>query len=193
MSPRPVAFAGWLVVALTATPAIVAAATTDWPAFRGNRGDGAAAAGILDPAKGLEVVWKRPIGSGYSAISTAGGVGVTMAVDGEHDVVLAFDLATGKDRWKHQLAPFYKGHDGSDDGPIATPAIAGDRVFALGPRGHLVALNLADGAVAWSRTLGESDSRLPVYGHAASTVVVDDLVLVLSGGAAGKTLLALGQ
>lgn len=193
MSPRSIVLAGWLVVALTATPTLAAAATADWPAFRGNRGDGTAAAGILDPAKGLEVVWKRPIGSGYSAISTAGGVGVTMAVDGEHDVVLAFDLATGKDRWKHQLAPFYKGHDGSDDGPIATPAIAGDRVFALGPRGHLVALSLGDGSVAWSRTLGESDSRSPVYGHAASPVLVDDLVLVLSGGAAGKTLLALGQ
>ena len=193
MSRRPVVLTRWLVVALAATPTLAAAATTDWPAFRGSRSDGTAAAGILDPAKGLEVVWKRPIGSGYSAISTAGGVGVTMAVDGEHDVVLAFDLATGKDRWKHALAPFYKGHDGSDDGPIATPAIAGDRVFALGPRGHFVALNLADGSVAWSRTLGESDSRSPVYGHAASPVLVDDLVLVLSGGAAGKTLLALGQ
>jgi len=193
MSPRPLAFAGWLVVALTVTPTLAAAAATDWPAFRGNRGDGVAAAGILDPAKGLEVVWKRPIGSGYSAISTAGGVGVTMAVDGEHDVVLAFDLATGKDRWKHAVAPFYKGHDGSDDGPIATPAIAGGRVFALGPRGNLVALDLADGTVAWSRTLGESDSRSPTYGHAASPVPVDDLILVLTGGAAGKTLLAVGQ
>ena len=60
-------------------------------------------------------------------------------------------------------------------------------------RSAYVALDLADGKVAWSRTLGESDSRAPVYGHAASPVPVDDLILVLSGGAAGKTLLALGQ
>jgi hypothetical protein len=53
MSPRPVALTGWLVVALAATPTLAAAAITDWPAFRGNRGDGTAPAGILDPAKGL--------------------------------------------------------------------------------------------------------------------------------------------
>ncbi|MEE8526055.1 MAG: PQQ-binding-like beta-propeller repeat protein, partial [Thermoanaerobaculia bacterium] len=123
----------------------------------------------------LEVAWKRPLGSGYSSISVADGRGVTLFSDGDSDFVIAFDAATGAELWRHRIGEVYKGHDGSSDGPLSTPAIFDGSVFAVGPRGELLALRLDGGSVIWSqRLIDASDPRAPQYGHATSPLVVDD-------------------
>ena len=75
-----------------------------------------------------------------------------------------------------------QGTDGSHDGPNGTPTIAGDTVFALGPKGRMVALGLGDGAVAWQRELTEDGSEEPFHGYTTSPIVADDRVIVLTGG-----------
>jgi enterochelin esterase-like enzyme/outer membrane protein assembly factor BamB len=180
-------------VALVALLAAVAAsaAATDWPQFRGPDHDGAAAAGALDREPiGLEILWTRPLGSGYSAISVAGEIGVTLFSDGTDDLAVAFDAATGEERWRYRIGETYKGHSGSDDGPISTPAIAGDAVYGLGPRGHLFAVRLADGGEIWTHAFGDGDSRAPYYGYATAPLVVGDLVVVQPGGDAGHSITA---
>ncbi len=171
-------------------PAAVPADPGDaWPSFRGARGDGRAA-GSLPPGDGplrLEQRWVRPLGSGYSGIAIGGGLAVTAARAGERDVVVALDLATGEERWRHDLAVTYPGHDGSHDGPIATPAVGGGRVFALGPFGHLAALELATGEVVWTRDLASDlGTEAPFYGFAGSPVVAGDTVVLQVGGEAGS-------
>jgi len=161
----------------------------DWPAWRGPQHDGRARGDAVFASEhlALEVVWRRPLGSGYSGISVAGGRVVTQFTDGDQDWVAALDVSTGNELWRASLGPTYAGHDVSKDGPVSTPAVAGDAVYALGPRGNLLALALADGAVRWSRRLDEELGAVPSgFGFATSPLVVDDLVVVATGGAGGS-------
>lgn len=131
---------------------------------------------------GLSIAWDRELGSGYSNISVADGKAVTGFTAGEVDVIAAFDRVDGKEIWRHELGPKYAGHSGSDDGPLGTPAISGDRVYGLSGHGLLVSLDFDNGQEFWSHQLDESNSTPPYYGYSTSPVTVDDLVVVATGG-----------
>lgn len=169
---------------MTSLPAPPAAANTafDWPHFRGPAHGGPIGAGLLPAPSSLEVAWKKSLGSGYSGIAVAGGKLVTMQASGADDVLVALDAATGSELWRLRLGETYKGHDGSDDGPISTPAIDGGTVYALGPRGALVAASLADGRELWRVQLDESNATVPFYGFTASPLVWGDLLILPTGG-----------
>ena len=159
-----------------------------WPGLRGPSGDGAARQAILfhEGQPALAVTWKVPIGSGYSAIAVGGGKVFTMHVAGEHDVLAAYDEQTGAQSWSYAFAPTYAGHDGSHDGPISTPLLDGERVFGLGPNGHLFAVDAASGKPLWTKHLVDDlKARKPHYGFATSPLMVDG-VLVLEIGIEGE-------
>jgi hypothetical protein len=84
--------------------------------------------------------------------------------------------------WRYELGERYAGHDGSDDGPIGTPTVSHDAVYALGPRGRLVALSLEDGGEKWRRQLDEESSTVPHYGYATSPIVNGTHLIVATGG-----------
>jgi outer membrane protein assembly factor BamB len=107
------------------------------------------------------------------------------------DYVVALDPATGGERWSAPLGPTYRGHEGSHDGPIATPAVAAGRVFSLGPHGQLVALDAETGRERWRHDLvKEFDAVAPAYGFGTSPLVEGDAVLVQTGGERSRGLLA---
>jgi len=60
-----------------------------------------ASSGSVGDRLRLEVVWKQPLGSGYSGVAVADGQVVTMLSDGKHDVVAAFNAADGRERWRY--------------------------------------------------------------------------------------------
>lgn len=182
-----------LLFLLAGTVGATSVRPVDWPQHRGPHQSGVLEVpGVFDrPEFGLAVAWKRSLGSGYSGIAVVDGTAVTMTSDGTDDVVVAFDAASGEERWRHRLAETYRGHTGSDDGPISTPTVADGVVYGLGPRGQLFALRLADGSAVWTRTLdGETESRAPFYGYSTSPVVAGDTLVVLTGGPAGNTIRA---
>ncbi len=197
--PRPRALlAGLMVVILAVCSALSAeeatqATSTDWPWFRGTNRDGTFEGSKLlgQDVFGIEKVFSQPLGSGYSGFSVAGDRCVTLFSDGTHDVIGAFDVASGKELWRHPFAPTYKGHSGSSDGPTSTPAIARGTVFGFGASGHLFAVSLADGKCLWSRDLGtEKSARPPHYGYATSPLIVGDLVVIQPGGKDGNSIAA---
>jgi hypothetical protein len=67
--------------------------------------------------------------------------------------VIALDAVTGRERWSARIGPTYKGHDGSQDGPIATTTIDRDAVFAVGLHGIILALDLAKEIADFELTL----------------------------------------
>lgn len=160
----------------------LADAPFDWPHFRGPARGGSAGAGALPPALGLEVAWKKKLGSGYSGISVAGGKLVTAYSDGGDDVLVALDAASGEELWRLRLGEKHAGHDGSDDGPLSTPAIGGDTVYALGPRGALVAASLENGRELWRVQLDAANASVPFFGFAASPLLWEDLLILPTGG-----------
>ncbi|MCH9007370.1 PQQ-binding-like beta-propeller repeat protein [candidate division KSB1 bacterium] len=170
------------------------AAEDDWPRFRGSNMD-ATATGILkvDEGQGLKISWKKPLGSGYSSISVMDGRAVTMFSDSTYDYIIALDADTGKELWRFKIDSTYIGHDGSHNGPISTPVISRDRVYALGPKGHLIALDIQSGEKVWSRHIVEDLKALaPVYGFATSPVLDGDVLIVETGGE-GSTISGLNK
>lgn len=167
---------------------------SEWPRWRGPRTDGAAVGSrALDTREGgspgLAVAWRKALGSGYSSVSIADGRAVTMFGDGRSDFAVAFDAKTGRELWRYRIAEMYRGHDGSHDGPMSTPALAEGRVFGLGPRGHLFALDAATGEELWRTHLKHDHGGVePLYGFATSPLLVDGVLVVELGREEGTAL-----
>ncbi len=137
----------------------------------------------------LKVGWQTKIGSGYSGIAVADGKAVTMYADGETDVMAAFDTRDGRQLWSYPFGETYPGHDGSHDGPIATPLIADGRVFGVGPRGQFFALDVTTGKELWKHHLVEDYQAVaPFYGIGTSPIL-DHGTLLLQVGGEGQAII----
>jgi outer membrane protein assembly factor BamB len=164
---------------------LAAAAGADWPQFLGPARNGTSPeTGLVAswPAKGPPVLWQRDVGEGYSGPVVAAGRLVLFHRVGDEEVVECLDASTGKPLWKHAEATAYSDPLGKGDGPRSTPAVAGGKVFTLGPGGRLLCLSLQDGKKLWQRALLE-DYEVPrsYFGVGTSPLVEDDLVLVNVG------------
>lgn len=137
------------------------------------------------------MVWRKSIGTGYSAVSVRDGLAVTAYSDSTSNYLVAFDADTGDPKWRHTIGPVYLGHYGSQSGPIATPLITADRVIALGPRGTLFALGLTTGEPIWRVDLvSEHGAIAPFWGFTSSPKRHNDRVIVQMGGTRGNAVAA---
>ena len=174
------------------------AQSLDWPQWGGpHRNFVSDAKGLAAtwPEGGPRRLWARELGEGYSAIAAEGGRLYTMTRRGAQELVVALDAETGKTLWEYAYdAPFspeYSMENGP--GPHATPAVAGERVFAAGATGKLHALDKRTGKLLWSHDLlGEYKGTLRVNGYACSPLAYRDTVIMQLGGA-GNALMAFRQ
>ena len=173
----------------------MAPVSDDWSVYLGpNRNGSAVGNGIFEKERfGLETAWKIQLGSGYSQVVADSKTLYTLFSDGTNDLVAAISTENGKELWRTVIAETYKGHDGSEDGPMATPVISGDALYGLGPWGHLFKVSLSDGKMLWKKDLRETVGAVkPEYGFASSPLLVNDLI-VMSVGGKGLTLAAFHQ
>ena len=180
-----------LVVALTLAPSLAADPSEDWPRWNGPRLDLTAPGSEVFSGSeiGLESAWTKDLGSGYSGIVVVGDALVTAFSDGESDFFVALDAASGEERWRYRIAKTYKGHDGSDDGPLSSPLIADGRVYGLGPWGHLFAVRLDNGQELWAQKVDEGGgARKPEYGFTTAPTLVDGVLIVQTGGPEGHSI-----
>jgi outer membrane protein assembly factor BamB len=164
----------------------------EWPSLRGPRHDGGAP-GRLDAREGggFAVAWRAALGAGYSSVAVAEGRVVTLFSDGKDDVAVGFDAKTGRELWRYVIAPTLRGQDGSFDGPIATPVLSAGRVFGLGPRGHLFALQAETGREVWKVDLVAREGAVaPYYGFGASPLVVGGVLVAQIGEKKAGTVAA---
>src|SRR6516165_8662646 len=89
----------------------------------------AEAAGLKDqwPAAGPKVIWKRPLGEGYSSTAVEGNTLYTMYGRPGEEVVAACDATTGKTLWEHANPRTFNSDAAGDmgNGPYSTPLITG--------------------------------------------------------------------
>jgi enterochelin esterase-like enzyme/outer membrane protein assembly factor BamB len=184
--PRFSSFILILIICLSS-----AAFASDWQTFRGPNQNGTISDGkFVPPADGaLAVAWRSAIGSGYSGIAVSNGRVVTLFSDQDNDVAAAFDATSGKELWRYKIGPKYKGHDGSQDGPIASPVIQDSKVYGVDPYGHMFAVDLATGKEIWSTHIAEKHgAQIPNYGYSNSPVVADGVLILELGGESGKAI-----
>ncbi len=136
------------------------------------------------------LVWRQPIGEGWSAFAVVGDSAITQVQEGEKEKVVCYELKTGKLKWSHSdRARFEVVPAGT--GPRATPTIVGDRVYTLGATGLLNCLDFATGKSIWSTDIiRDNKSKVPDWGVSGSPLVINDSVIVSAGGMEGKSLVA---
>ena len=181
--------AGLMVVAVSAVGVVLADA--NWPSLRGPEFDGAARnASLFDGNKaGLEVGWKKALGSGYSSLAVGDGKVFAMFAAGENDVLAAFKAGSGDELWRYRMGEAYAGHDGSHDGPIASPTLGDGKVFGLSAWGNLFAVDALTGKEIWATHLVDDlEAASPHYGFGTSPILVDDVLIVEIGAGEGKTI-----
>ena len=165
----------------------------DYPQFLGPRRDGTlpdlhlARDWTGRPPRRL---WRQRIGAGWSAFAVAGTLAVTQEQRGDEELVVAYDLATGRPRWSHGDKARYETII-SGIGPRATPTIVDGRVYTLGGTGILNALDLSTGRRLWThQVVEEAGAKVPDWGKSCSPLVASGRVIVSAGGAGGRSLVA---
>jgi outer membrane protein assembly factor BamB len=169
-----------------------------WTQWGGpNRNFQTEAQGLKDvwPAGGPRVMWKRPLGEGYSSTIVDGGVLYTMYGKSREEVVIAAKADDGTTLWE-QVSPMTFQSDAAAEmgnGPYSTPLLVGTRLFTTGVAGRLQCLDAKSGKLLWTQQLwtDHQGSRL-MYGYASSPIAFRDTIIVPVGGP-GKSIMAFLQ
>lgn len=177
-----------------ATP-VPAAATGDsyWADFRGPGRLGVyAQTPILTtwPAAGLKRLWNQPIGGGYASFVVAQNTAFTIEQRRSNEVIAAYDLMTGKEKWTNSWPADFRESMGGD-GPRATPIWHEGKVYAMGAEGELRVIDAATGATVWRKNiLSDNGARNLQWGMSSSPLIVDEKVIVQPGGSGGRSIVA---
>lgn len=183
----------------------------DWPGWLGADRSGVwRESGLIQKFSddGPNVVWRVPLGTGYSGPAVADGrVYVSdrqRATDenGEprrptragipgNERVLCFDQQDGKLIWMHEYdCPYTISYP---TGPRTTPLVHEGRVYVLGAMGDLLCLDASDGSEQWAKNIvSQYEADPPVWGCAAHPLVDGELLICLAGGS-GSAVVALDK
>ena len=166
----------------------------DWPGWRGpQRTDVSTETGLLKSwsEKGPTQLWVyEDAGLGYSGPAIVGKQMFLLGTRDEAEVLIAIDVATGKERWATPIGSIL--NNGWGNGPRSTPTVDGNLVYALGGRGSLLCAKIQNGETVWKVSLTDFGGRVPGWGYTESVLVDGDQVLCTPGGKQG-TILALNK
>jgi outer membrane protein assembly factor BamB len=182
----------------------------EWPRWLGPTGDSLwDVKGLVRsfPKAGPKVVWRAEIANGYSGPSVSQGkvyvmdykisAGELTANPGGRsklsgqERLRCYDAATGKDLWTYA---YDEPLDLSfPNGPRCSPVIDEGVVYGLGAEGHLTAINAETGKLVWEKELKkEYKCESPIWGYAATPLVVGNAIYTLAGGP-GSAVVALDK
>jgi outer membrane protein assembly factor BamB len=187
------------VVLCLSAAALVSAATSDWPQWRGPGRDGISKdTGLLKqwPAGGPKLLWQvNDIGDGYSTPIVVGSRIYFMSNRGlENEFVQALSTEDGKPIWTTRIGNVGNPKQNpSYPKARSTPTLDGDLLYALGSDGDLACLEAKTGKIRWQKSIRKEFSGEPgEWAYAESPLVDGDLVIVTPGGAQA-TMVALNK
>jgi outer membrane protein assembly factor BamB len=175
----------------------------DWPQWRGPDRTGVSKeSGLLKswPVGGPKLLWTfKNAGEGFSSFAVVGETAYTLGTRGTDEVVIALDTAKGTVLWTATIGPIFKAAGNWGHGPRSTPAIDGERLYALGSQGELVCLALPgkgqkEPKEVWRKSLPKDFGGVMMteWGFSESPLVDGQHLLGTPGGAKG-TMAALDK
>lgn len=172
----------------------------DWPQWLGPERDGIwRETGIVErlPERGPEILWRVPVGYGYSSPTISDGKvylsdylieegEVTNNPSGRHPLkgkerVRCFDVVTGEELWSYAYdEPYFISYPG---GPRSTPTVADGKVYVLGAEGKFSCLDAASGELIWKQDWKEIyEIESPIWGFSAHPLIDGNTLYAVVGG-----------
>ena len=204
---QPVAPAGALLALIASFLVVPGVQGEDWPQFRGPQRAGVAhEPKLLDhwPQDGLRVLWRQPLGEGFSGIAVVGDRLYTLAAGDGQEHALSLRVTDGSEVWRRPIGETFINQWGN--GPRSTPTVDGDMLYAVSSKGQLLALDAKSGEVRWQvdyeADFGTAERSLPApggpvdeapspdWGHCSSPLVEGDLLIAFTRAGNGKSLVA---
>ena len=175
-------------------PLPAGAVTTDWPCFLGATHDMKSPETKLLkewPKEGPTLVWEMKRGTGYTSPSIAGERLVYMHREGDEELVECLKADTGERLWRFTYPTDYQDKYGYNNGPRASPVIAGDKVYTYGAQGKLHCLDLATGQMLWMRAIND-EFKVPqdFFGTATTPLLEGNLLIINVGTPEGPCVAA---
>ncbi|PHQ33250.1 outer membrane protein assembly factor BamB family protein [Rhodopirellula bahusiensis] len=137
-----------------------------------------------------ELIWKIPVGPGWSSFAVAGNLLFTQEQRGEQETVVCYTADEGIEVWSQEIESRFFDPLGGP-GPRATPTLFDGSVFVQGASGQLQRLDAKTGESIWEVDVREvADREPPVWGFSSSPLVVGSAVIVHAGGEDDKGTLA---
>ncbi|WP_340114625.1 PQQ-binding-like beta-propeller repeat protein [Maribellus mangrovi] len=171
----------------------------DWPDWRGAKRDAVwNESGILNEFESdtIPIKWSVTIGPGYSGPTVANGkVYVSDRIEKpvQQERVLCFDEKNGAKLWEFAYDCEYFGV-GYPAGPRASVVIRDGKVYSLGTMGHLFCFDAASGEVVWKKNLNTAyEIVMPIWGIAATPLLVDDKIIVHVSGSNNACIVAFNK
>jgi outer membrane protein assembly factor BamB len=171
----------------------------DWPDWRGPRRDGTwTESGIIRKfeSSGIKILWRAPVDAGYNGPSVSEGRVFLMdrqEKPSETERVLCFDALTGEKIWSFIYECKYESV-GYPAGPRASVIIDGPRAYSLSTIGQLYCFDKVSGKVLWAKNLKEVYKiKMPIWGIAAAPLIVDDKIIIQTGGTNNSCVVALNK
>jgi outer membrane protein assembly factor BamB len=193
---RLVSVLGLTCLALSRAAETESPNASEWPRFLGPERNGTSPdAGFVSAwlDRGLAELWRRPIGEGFSGITTGEDLVFTMDADGRDEYVFALGASDGRERWRLRNGPSPRDNYGGH-GPRVTPTVHRGELYTVSAEGVLFALDAGTGAVRWKRSLAaELGWRPPAEGAASSPLVEGDRIFLIIGGGSGRAVAALDR
>jgi len=164
----------------------------DWPQFRGQNAAGVADGSNLPVEFGprKNVVWKTALPVGLSSPSVAGDRIFVTGLENDRLLTFALDRATGRILWRREAPRPRKQELQESNHPTApTPATDGRNVYVFFADFGLLAYG-PDGTELWRLPLGPFNNP---FGHGASPILAEDLVVQVCDQDAGSFLVAVDK
>jgi outer membrane protein assembly factor BamB len=138
---------------------ISTARADDWPQFLGPARDATSTdptpLATTWPGGEPKLAWEMPVGTGWAGPAVADNWVLVFHREGTELVLESRAAKDGAKQWRTTWPCRYRDQFGFDNGPRSTPTVAGGRVFAYGPAGELLAVELATGKQLWRRELAQ--------------------------------------
>ncbi len=164
----------------------VTAGESDWPQFLGPKRNGVYGGPAISgswPAAGPSILWRKPVGEGFSGAVVQAGRLILFHRLQSRERVECLEVQTGRTQWQYDYPTHYRDDFGFDGGPRATPSIWEGKVYAFGAQGVLHCLDLESGRKVWSLETHEKFGvRKGFFGAACSPLVEDGRVFLNVGG-----------
>ena len=171
----------------------------DWPDWRGLNRDGTwNETGIIEKFESdvIEQKWSVEIGSGYSGPTVSNGkVYVTdlQTKPNQTEGILCFNEQTGKKIWEFRYDCIYEGV-GYPAGPRASVVINDGKAYSLGTMGNIFCFDAETGKILWQKDLNkEYEINMPIWGIAATPLVVDKKIIVHVSGSKNSCVVAFNK